>query len=272
MPITSSDHIVCLVTIMLATSNRSTEIIARVKRGESVRRVAAALDIPLSTAYYHARDYCGKHSRMDIEKLTLREKGYLVGMMVGDGSLIRHEPRGEFLAKIALDRIRDQDIFQFLSSMFERSGKRASVRVEQRMFILRIWSKSFYNFILKHVRLRKRCSSHGRTKLLRFEDWDRDFALGFIGGLIDSDGHVERSRRGGHYGATITTSSQSLRDQVQDLCKAHGVNASWRVNHHGCRNERPRYDVHIQSRDFNSLCSEIPCMKHLRYHGGPGRI
>ncbi len=261
------------IAVMPVTTSRSVEIISRVRSGESVRKVASVLHIPLSTAYYHARDHCKKQSFMETEKLARKEQGYLLGMMVGDGSLIRHEGRGEFLSKIALDELRDQDIFRFVSSMFERTGKRVSVRVERRMFILRIWSKSFYNLVLAHMALEKRPSSrHHAKSLLGFKDWHRDFAVGFIGGLIDSDGHIERGRRGGHYGAIITTGSQPLRDQIVTLCKAHRISASWRVNHRGGHNEKPRYAVRISSKDLNSLCSEILCMKHLRCHGGPGRI
>jgi len=269
-----------LTVIMLVTASKRAEIVGRVKSGESVRNVASALHIPLSTTYYYARDHCRKQSFMDMERLGLKERGYLVGMMVGDGSLIRHEHRGEFLAKIALDKLRDHDIFQFVSLTFERSGKRVSVRVERGMLILRVWSKSFYNFVLRHagirrshVGIRRRSSSHHHTKLLlSFRDWDRDFAVGFIGGLIESDGHIERSRCDGHYGAIITTSSTSLRDQTRDLCKAHHINVSWRVNHRGRRNEKTRYAIHIPSKELNGLCSEILCVKDLRYHGGPGRI
>ena len=258
---------------MPITTSKGAEIIARVKRGESVRKVASTLGIPLSTAYCYARDDCMKQSSMKMDALGPKEQGYLLGMMVGDGSLIRHKRRGEFLAKIALDGLRDQDISQFLSSMFERAGKRVNVRVERRMLILRIWSKTFYNFVAKHVRHKKRPSSRHHTKsLLGFEEWNKGFAVGFIGGLIDSDGHIERRKRGGHYGAIITTSSPSLRDQVRDLCKLHQINASWRLNHRGCRGEKPRYAVHITSDDLNTLCSKILCVKHLRYHGGPGRI
>ena len=258
---------------MLVAASKVTEIIARVKRGESVRKVASSLSIPLSTAYYHARDCCEKQSFMDIEKLAPKERGYLVGMIVGDGSLIRHRCRGEFLTKIALDRLRDQDIFQFVSSLFEKCGKKVNVRVERGMVVLRIWSRAFYASVLEHLRVDKESSLHHHTKLLLdIKRWDRDFTIGFIGGLIDSDGHIERGERGGHYGATITTSSPSLRDQVQELCKAHRIGVSWRSDRRGSPRVRPRYIVHICSNDLKSVCSEILCVKHLRYHGGPGRI
>lgn len=261
------------IAVVLAKASKKAEIVARVQRGESDRSVARTLGIPLSTAYYHARGCCKRHSRMEMETLRLKEQGYLVGMMVGDVSLIRHKRRGEFLAKIALDRLRDQDVFEFVSLTFGRAGKRVSVRQERGMVILRVWSESFYTFVLKYVRFKKRRSSHHHTKLLvGFKDWNREFAVGFIGGLIDSDGHIERSKRSGHYGATITTGNPCLRDQVRDLCTAHHINTSWRVDHRGNHNEKPRYAVHIPSKDLNSLCSEIPCVKHLRYHGGPGRI
>lgn len=210
---------------------------------------------------------------MRVERLSARERGYMVGMIVGDGSLIRHKRRGEFLAKIALDRLRDRDIFEFLLSRFEECGKRVCVRIERGMIILRVWSRSFYEFVFQYVRLQRRRPRHHHTKqLLDIEDWDRAFALGFIGGLIDSDGHVERGKRQGHCGAAITTGSASLRDQVMQLCKAQQINVTCRVNHRGGGRERPRYSRHLGSKELDNLCSEILCVKYLRFHGGPGRI
>lgn len=258
---------------MLAAMSKGADIVARVERGESVRKVASSLGIPLSTAYYHARDHCRKQSRMEIERLALKERGYLLGITVGDGSLIRNTQRGEFLVKIALDGLRDRDISHFLSSLFEKCGKRVSVHAERRMVILRIWSRSFYSYVLEHVRFEKEGSSrHHMRLLLDVNDWDRGFTIGFIGGLIDSDGHIQRGKRNGHYGAMITTSSASLGDQVRDLCKAQHINVLCRLDRRGKPDERPRYIMRIPSGDLNSLCSELLCMKHARYHGGPGRI
>lgn len=225
----------------------------------------------MSVAYYHARNYCRQQSRMQIEKLGEKERGYLVGMVVGDGCLVRHKARGEYLAQIALDKHRDLDVFQFVRSTFENAGKKVNVRIERGMFILRIWSKPFYDFFLKHVRLERGVSSHYTKLLLDTERWSRDFTIGFIGGLIDSDGHIEGNRSTGHYGATITTSSLSLIGQFHDLCAAQRIKISRRVSHHAAINERARYVVHIWSKSLNSVCSELLCVKHQRLHGGPGR-
>ncbi len=257
---------------MLISEARRSEIVARVLSGESVRRVAVNLDLPLSTVYYHARSVCVHQTSFDLVVLNDKERGYLLGIYVGDGSLIRDKARGEFLVKIALDKTRDCDISEFIKSIFKRAGKLVTVTPWREMTTLRIWSKSFYDFIRTYVRLQRRALSNRHTKiLLDHEKWGRDFAIGFLGGLIDSDGYVVRSENGGHYGARITTSSVSLRNQLRRICHDLGVATSLHVDDRGTPDIRPRYIVSITSASMHSVCSEILCVKHQRFHGGPGR-
>jgi hypothetical protein len=188
------------------------DIINRVQSGQSIRHVAQDLDIPLSTAYYHGQSFCSHQSRIEMNKLRQGQLGYLLGMFVGDGSLIRDKPRGEFLVKIVLDKRRDLDIIRFVTLMFEKAGKKVNSRTERGMILIRVWSKVLYEFIKYHVKFGTDHKAHHHTKiLLRTEQWTKEFALGFIGGLIDSDGHVVSNRKGGHYGAVVTTSSRSLK-------------------------------------------------------------
>ncbi len=254
---------------MPGASEKRVDILVRVKSGESVRSTASALGLPLSTTYYYAREHCRKQSQMEIAGLNPKERGYLIGMIVGDGSLIRHKGRGEFLAKIALDEKRDADIFVFLRSLFEKTGKMVNVRYERHMRILRIWSKSFYAYVLGFVQLKKEPHLHHNQKiLLDIEHWSRELAIGFIGGLIDSDGHIKKNGSGGHYGATIATSQERLMEQVRELCQSHQIRTSCQVD---LRAKRPRYSIHLFSKDLRVLCPEILCVKHERFHGGPGR-
>jgi len=199
--------------------------------------------------------------------------GYLLGMFVGDGSLIRDKPRGEFLVKIALNRRRDLDIVQFVTLMFEKAGKKVNFLTERGMIIIRVWSKIFYEFIEDYVKLERNHLSHHHTKiLLRTQRWTREFALGFIGGLIDSDGHVVSNWKGGHYGAVVTTSSSSLKRQLCSLCDALGINVTSHVQARDPFQGKSLYSVYIRSPDLHALCGTLLSVKHSRFHGGPGRI
>ena len=124
----------------------------------------------------------------------------------------------------------------------------------------------------EYVRSEPVIASNRHVKiLLHLEKWDRAFAIGFLGGLIDSDGSFVPSRSNGHYGACITTSSTSLRDELQILCTGLGLTTSVRVDYRGFPEVRPRYTVYIKSDSMKTICSEILSSKHQRFHGGPGR-
>ena len=240
--------------------------------GQSVRSVAAELQIPLSTAYYHARSVCLKHPVLNLKALQEKELGYLLGVYVGDGSLIRHKARGEYMLKIAFDRSKDADIIEFVAAMFRKAGKQVTRTNWRSVTFLRIWSKPLYDFIQTYVLSLPTITSNRHMKiLLSTEKWNIEFAIGFLGGLIDSDGHVMRTKSGGHFGAGVTTSSTSLRDQLQNLCSSLGLTTTTRIDKRGTPNVRPRYMIYITSDSMRKICSEIPSIKHQRLHGGPGR-
>jgi len=256
----------------LIPEGTKSDIIIRVRSGQSIRQVAQYLGIPLSTTYHHGRSFCNHQSRIELNKLGQGQLGYLLGMFVGDGSLIRDKPRGEFLVKIALDRRRDLDIIQFVALMFEKAGKKVNFRTERGMILIRVWSKIFYEIIKDYVQFERNHLSHHHTKiLLRTQRWTREFALGFIGGLIDSDGHVVSNRKGGHYGALVTTSSCSLKRQLCSLCNALGINVTSRVQPRDPFQGKPLHSMYIRSPDLHALCWTLLSVKHSRFHGGPGR-
>jgi len=60
---------------------------ALAKKGLSLRRISAQLGIPKTTVYFHVKAYCRKMTYINLKALSEKEKGYLVGMFVGDGNL-----------------------------------------------------------------------------------------------------------------------------------------------------------------------------------------
>ena len=133
-------------------------------------------------------------------------------------------------------------------------------------------SPPFYEFIKDHVQFRRSHLSHHHTKiLLRTERWTKELALGFIGGPIDSDGHVVSTPSGRHYGVIVITSSSSLKRQLCSLCNALCINVTTRVQARDPFQGRSLHSVYIRSADFHALCGTLPSVKHSRFHGGPGR-
>jgi hypothetical protein len=254
----------------LSPSGRS-EVIRRVLDGQSVRQTAKVMGVPLSTVYYHARNHCRKQSLFQLSPLSVKEQGYLVGLFLGDGSLIRHRKRGEYLVKVAFDERRDQDLILFAESLLMNAGKKVTITHERGMSILRVWSKSLFRFAYEYLGINRRLDSHHHEKLLiRPECWKDEFFFGFIGGLIDSDGYIRRNLIG-HGGATVTTASAVLKSQIQWILAAHSISTTCSVTRESNFKFSPRFMITIPAEEMRGLCSEILSVKHMRFHGGPGR-
>lgn len=237
--------------------------------GFSIERISSMLTLSKSTIYYHAKRFCRKQTRLDLNALTLKEKGYLIGVFVGDGNIIWKPRKGQYGMKITLDKANDQDVAEYVCSLIVGAGKRSLKQIEGNSLILRIFSRKLLEFILSYVLVKKRPGSKRNAKsLIGCENWDSDFRIGFISGAIDSDGHVYHKRGGKHYGAVIKTSDQSLGDQMCFILKRQGLDAYIRSHQFEGTYQTTAlcYDVYIPSRELFKLCRDLISVKHSRYH------
>ncbi len=185
------------------------EIRELILKGFSLQMVALKLGLRKSTVYYHARPYCRKQTKLNIKVLSLKEQRYILGMFVGDGNIIMKTSKGQYGLKFALDCNEDQDIAQYLCLLFMKAGKKIEKRIEGNT----------------PVSIAKQLKSQRNVKLLiNSESWASDFKIGFIGGLLDSDGYVYHNKNGKHYGAIIKTSNRLLGKQIQAILSDLKIN------------------------------------------------
>jgi len=82
---------------------------------------------------------------------------------------------------------------------------------------MKVYSKKFLMFLNDFVRYAEYNGKVCKT-LVDLKKWSRDFMLGFVGGLINADGHVQKNKQHqGHFGASITTANGGLADQPHVL-------------------------------------------------------
>jgi len=87
------------------------------------------------------------------------------------------------------------------------------------------FSKKLVKFVSTYVSIAKQLKSQRNVKLLiNSESWASDFKIGFIGGLLDSDGYVYHNKNGKHYGAIIKTSNRLLGKQIQAILSDLKIN------------------------------------------------
>lgn len=245
------------------------EIHRLAKTGLSLRKISSRLSLGKSTVYYHARLYCKKQTRLNLNALTMKEKGYVVGVFLGDGNILWKREKGQYGIKITLDKDKDQDIANCLLLLFAKAGKKGTMHTEENSLSLRTFSKKLVEFLLNHVSILKQRNSQRNIKtIIGYENWGSEFKIGFISGLLDSDGHVFHSKKGKHYGAVIKTSSFALNKQIQEIFSELLIGVKTRIHefkgtyqtHNVC------YDIYIPSSEMRKICPKLISVKHSKYH------
>jgi DNA-binding transcriptional regulator WhiA len=201
---------------------------------------------------------------MNFSVLNERERGYIVGAFLGDGSRIVEKKSGHYGAKFCFDAKRDLEIASFLRKLFERSGKRVSLYEEETWLLLKVYSKKFLGFLSRFVEYVE-YEGRKRKVLVGSEDWSRNFILGFVGGLIDADGYMDRNKGGpGHFGASITTMNYTFAKQLVSLFIRLGLKT--KVNKikpsQSTFSKRMTYMVRVQKAEFSKVCRGLLCIKH----------
>lgn len=251
------------------SSQEIKDIQALAKKGLSLKHISAQLHVPKTTVYYHIREYCKKMTYMDMKVLSKKEKGYLVGMFVGDGNLIVKRKRGRYLTKFALDAERDQDIADYMLSLFKKAGKRITRYVERNSLTFKVYSKDFVEFLLKHVMYIKQRDSRRKLKILTNpEKWTTAFKFGFVSGLIDSDGHVYYNRRKTkHFGVLIKTADNAFRDQLTEILTTLGIEATTYTakRYEKSYSKKPQYVVYIPTKELERSSHRFLAMKLKRF-------
>ncbi|PIU75686.1 hypothetical protein COS75_02960 [Candidatus Pacearchaeota archaeon CG06_land_8_20_14_3_00_35_12] len=113
--------------------------------------------------------------KININKLSIKEKGYLLGLFAGDGYAHHNKKDRHYTAEFYLNSERDKKTKDFLISLLEKVGLNVFVFKDKRCDCVRIrvHSKEFYFFCLD----------------MKYNE-NTDFKIGFISGFIDSDGFV----------------------------------------------------------------------------------
>lgn len=235
-----------------------------VKEGSSLRSVARQTNVDYSVVHRIAGRYAKKQMKLDLSALNERELGYIVGFFVGDGSRFSRRKSGHYGVKFTLDAKRDTEIASFLCNIFAKAGKQTNPYKEETSLIVKVYSQKLLAFLscfVDYVEIEGR----KRKMLVNFDDWPYKFRLGFMSGLIDSDGYVHRNKRGhGHFGADITTMNLALAKQLVDLFKSLGLLSTIGEIRPGKNsfNKRPTYIVKMSKPEFSKICSQLNSVKH----------
>ena len=196
-------------------------------------------------------------SRFDLNLLNDTDKGYIIGLFLGDGSFNRGCKEPRFFVRFALDAARDKDVARKLAQIFAKAGKRISFISWKSNTIAKTCSKELVAYIQTCIEYRQ-----GEKKLLESKNWSDNFRYGFVAGIIDSDGHVHA-----HLGTEIKTISPKNFESVSSILEDLKISATARVRDapENSYSKRPRYIIYIPSSEMKRIKGNIPSSKLARY-------
>ncbi len=225
--------------------------------GYSLGAISKALNVSKSTVYYYAKEYCHSMTTFDAGCLDDAEKGYLIGLFVGDGSFNRGLKEQRFFVRFALDAKRDKDIANRLTEVLWKAGKKINLIPWKSNIIAKTCSKELVGFIQGYVSYTR----EGKTVKLT-DKWSRNFKYGFIAGVIDSDGHVHE-----HLGTEIKTVSLQISQTVGAVLKELVINFDVKLRDAPANSfsKKPRFEIYISSSVMKAHKHQIPSVKIARY-------
>ncbi len=196
-------------------------------------------------------------TRLNIALLNEFEKGYIIGLFLGDGSFNRGHKEPRFFVRFALDSQRDRDVALRIVQIIEKAGKRVRLILWKNNIIVKTCSKELVEYIQSLI-----AYPQGEKTLLANECWPTDFEYGFIAGIIDSDGHVHK-----HLGTEMKTVSLKNFESVCSVLDKLGISFITKVRAAptSSYSKKPRYIIYIPSSEMKRNKEHIPSAKVARY-------
>lgn len=183
----------------------------------------------------------GRSKEININSLSISEEGYLIGLFVGDGSFCVDEKSRHYKVAFSLNPKKDRDIQSFLTKLLRRISLNPFTVWANGCIDVRVNSKRFVTLLQK------------KLKEINLSLKKHDFFVGFLSGLIDSDGYV------GKGDITISMKNPDILRRVQEVAKRFHIKSRLRSQTQIKFSDSKIWRLHISTdfKDTNHLSKEI---------------
>jgi len=165
---------------------------------------------------------------MKFEKLSEKEKGYLFGLFEGDGYKVYDKKSRHYHIEFYLNSVKDKMIISFIVKILRKIGLNPNLYKDKRYNCIRVrvYSKELFSIIHKDI---------------KFNDKNRDFKIGFVSGMIDSEGYVNNKKR---YIMIVNTNRKTL-EKISQFLNSLGIGAKVNIQNISQKDKLPSYRMHI---------------------------
>jgi len=223
------------------------------KKGESVNTIKEKLGLPKSTTYYHFKKAVGQKQKENALKIPEDEeiRGELCGIFAGDGYVY---VRGDGHYEITITLNIEDDYWVELREFFEQNLEKKPQIIKEGdcgRVRLRYSSKKLYDLFKRRLDW---CEEDKTGTVCLAEGQNSDaFKLGFVRGLIDTDGSRVKNRREYRYGSV----SKKLAENFCSILEYFEVESSLRRSVDKRENCRDMFRVKIYGDDARKFQSKV---------------
>jgi len=192
------------------------EIIRFIKEGNSINKIRKMTGCAKSTIYYHYKKIKGRKKKpVEISFEKERELGEFLGIFAGDGSFTLGK-NSHYKIRIHLgfyEKEYADFLVKQLTTWFNKKPHIYYKKYQNKdsSIDLHYDSKLIYNFLKEHLVWEGRKTYTVRLKKLDLRK--REFNLGFLRGLIDTDGNYYAPKRR----ISFSSTSKLLADQAEKI-------------------------------------------------------
>jgi len=196
-----------------------------------------------------------REKKLFIERLTDKERGWLIGCYAGDGSRCFRKKAYSYEVKFALNE-NEYPIVERVEEYLSKCGMKTRRSIDRTRVYVRCQSKMLFASVEKSLLW----YGKKKSKSVRLKDVSScsdNFLFGFLCGLIDADGGTKR--------LYISTSSRELAQNVEEICSRVGITTK--------THEYDVFHIYLSKPDFQKTSQQydFSSIKHRYRDGGPGR-
>lgn len=234
-------------------------LLQRIKEGKSLNAIRKELHLGKSTIYYHYKKIRGKkYIPAQFSPQASELEGEICGIFAGDGSQYYERKKGNYEVNVHFGghkRAYAEYVKYLFESFFHKTFR---LRYQKPgTFLLRTQSKEIFYYFKQYMEYEP-SHKHDTVHLNRM-DLPREFKLGFLRGLFDTDGCLWKDVKNHRLRAFFYSTSESLSQQTKQLLAEFNVSATTWVRKHPTY--KPLFTLQLATHSIDIFLKEVKPFK-----------